>query len=360
MKLLTSWLWRLGLAALPFVTSPLSAPAETLYVDSKTGDDTDDGTMEKPLLTLGRAAEFANNQAETGPTTIKIAPGIYVLSEPVLFENSRPYTKEKRLTLVATILPDEPEWDPDQMPLILSTQNPPDRSHRGRDTTGLRIEVSHVTIRGLKFQGNLTHQANYTPIRRDGRILDDLEVTQCLFTADKLVQPMHLPILANGHGLVVDHCIFYNCQNSVVFWFAEGGSSTKNAMRHCIVYGAYTSGVWTCHTAEDFEFHHNIITHSKYFWMRGDNNKKRYRIRDCVVTGNEFYSGSGGATRTTGETGPDVVFEEENIVKSGNVEIVKDLQSMVGKNAMIKPRNYLHVVPGSRGSDLGAGLFKEK
>ncbi|MFC1736575.1 right-handed parallel beta-helix repeat-containing protein [Candidatus Hydrogenedentota bacterium] len=358
MQHITSWLCQLALVVSALPVSAESALAETLYVDNETGNDINSGTKEDPLRTIGKAAEIVNNRAETGPTTIKIAPGIYILDKPVLFENSRAYTKDKRLVLEATILPDQPEWSPDLMPLILSTQNPPDSSQRGRDTIGLKIEVSHVTIQGLKFMGNLTHQANYTPIRRDGMNLDDLVVTQCLFTADKLVMPMHLPILAHGHGLVVDHCVFYNCQNSVVFWNAKGGSSKGNAMKYCIVYGAYTSGVWTSQTAEDFEFHHNIISSCEYFWMRGDNNKKRYRTRDCIVTNNEFYSGSGGAAKITGETGSGITFDEENITKEGTVELVADLQDIVGKNGLIKPRNHLHIVPGALGSDLGAGLFK--
>lgn len=51
--------------------------AEVLYVDSTNGNDTNPGTMEKPLSTLGKAVILVNNNSNSGPTIIKILPGIY-------------------------------------------------------------------------------------------------------------------------------------------------------------------------------------------------------------------------------------------------------------------------------------------
>ena len=62
-------------------------------------------------------------------------------------------------------------------------------------------------------------------------------------------------------------------------------------MRYCIIDGAYTSACWVCDAADDFEFHHNIITRSKYVWMRSGDNKKIYSLHDCIITDNEIYSG---------------------------------------------------------------------
>ena len=80
--------------------------AETLYVDSQNGSDANPGSKEKPLLTIGKAVVMVNDSNAPGPTTIKIGSGIYNLTKAVLFENSRPYTKEKRLTIEAAILPE--------------------------------------------------------------------------------------------------------------------------------------------------------------------------------------------------------------------------------------------------------------
>lgn len=222
------------------------AVGETLYIDSRNGNDINPGTKEKPLCTMGKAAVMVNSRTEGGPTTIKIGPGVYNLTKAVFFKNTRLYTKEKRLTIEATVLPDDPNWKPVLMPVILSTEIPQqwEKTNGQVETSGLKIEINHVTIRGLKFLGSPVLHIWYYPIFREGKNLEDLTVTQCLFAMDSYALSSNVAILANGHGLVVDHCVFYNCRNPVVFWNADGGTSKNNAMRYCIVDGAYTSGVW--------------------------------------------------------------------------------------------------------------------
>jgi ketosteroid isomerase-like protein len=127
-------------------------------------------------------------------------------------------------------------------------------------------------------------------------------------------------------------------------------------MHHCIVDGADIAAVWTCQTAEDFEFHHNVITRSQYVWMRSPGNKKVYRLRDCVITDSKYASGTGTASAIHGPTGADITFNEENVVKRGTVQLVIPGLSPRGLTAE-RPRDYLHVTPGTLGSDLGAGLF---
>jgi hypothetical protein len=68
--------------------------------------------------------------------------------------------------------------------IIPATQTPKD----GEEARGMEIEVSHVTIQGLRFTGSTTYyyidgkqNRRYYPIWRDGKNLDDLLVTQCLF-----------------------------------------------------------------------------------------------------------------------------------------------------------------------------------
>jgi hypothetical protein len=225
-------------------------------------------------------------------------------------------------------------------------------------TYGFKIEVSHVTIRGLKFLGSPAVHNRYYPIRRDGNKLEDLLVTQCLFVGDRHASPIHVAIIARGHGLVVDHSIFYNCKNSVVFWTAEGGTSRGNAMTYCIVDGGYRTGVWVTDTAEDFDFHHNVITRCEYFFMREAKNRRTYRLHDCIVTNNKYYSGYGSAGGPAGVTDSEIAYDESNIVKAGEVILETDRVRPAELSADL-PRNYLHVAPGSLGSALGAGLFKK-
>jgi len=341
------------LTAIPFLTSVF---AETLVVDSGKGADTNPGTDQMPIKTFKEAVKRINNSTERGPTVIRVAPGIHILDETVLFYNDRPYTEHDRLIIEADILPDDARWKPELMPIIISTGLPQEwgKTDEPINYTGFKIEINHVTIRGLKFLGNPTPEIWYYPIFREGKDLDDLVVTQCLFTMDGYAVPSNVCILANGYGLVVDHCVFYNSRNPVVFWRAENGTSHGNAMRHCVVDGAYTSAVWVCDTGEDFDFHHNIITRCRYAWMRDEDNKRTYRLHDCIITENTYYSGQCGANWKLDPTGPDIAFEEENVIKSGKVI----LETIDGIDADI-PTRYLHVVPKSLGSNHDAGLFKK-
>jgi hypothetical protein len=326
--------------------------AETIYVDDRSGNDTNPGTKEKPIRTIGQAAARVNSKTEGGPTTIKIAPGVYNLTECAVFENARPYTEQDRLVIEATILPDDPNWKPALMPVILSTEDPrkPEMPNVQTETYGLKIRISHVTIRGLKFMGNPLSNNWHACVERVGKNLDDLLVTQCMFVGDRDTMDIYCPVIANGDGLVVDHCIFSDCHASVVFWDGPETIGGKHcAMRYCIVNGGYISGVWTCRTAEDFEFHHNIVTGSEYFWLRKRGDQQKYHLRNCIVTNNKYYSGYGIESGPTGLTGAEVAYDEENITKEGKIILEKNKEA----------RNYLHVAGGTVGSELGAGLFRK-
>jgi acetyl esterase/lipase len=333
------------------------ADAEVLYIDDTKGNDTNSGTKDKPVRTIARTAAIANNSTEPGPTTIKIEPGAYCVEETVEFKNSRQYTKDNRLIIEATVLPDDPNWTPAFMPVVLSTVKG-DGPDTEKHAIALKIEVNHATVQGIKFLGNPRPRTWGYSIFREGKGFEDLVVTQCMFIGDEQAMPYNIPICAKGQGLVVDHCVFYQCDIPAIFWEAEGGVSKGNAMRHCIVDGADIAAVWTCQTADDFQFHHNVVTRSQYFWMRSPGSKTTYRIQDCIVTDCHVWSGYGIAGKIYGNTGPDVTFNEEKVVKEGTVTLEKAFVT-IEKLSVVRPRGYLHVVPDTLGSDLGAGLFTE-
>jgi len=339
------------LFAILIITLPVTCViGETTYVDSRNGSDTNPGTKEKPLRTIGQATVLVNSTTEPGPTTIKIAPGIYNIDKCAVFEDKRPFTEKDRLVIEAAILPNDANWKPALMPVILSTEDPrkPDKLGELTETYSVKIKVSHVTIRGLKFLGNPLSNNWHCCVERVGESLDDLLVTQCMFVGNRDTFDIYCATLVTGDRFVVDHCIFYNCHACVVFWDGQEGISGKGcSMRYCIVDGAYISGVWTCQTEEDFEFHHNIVARSEYFWIRKPGDRQKYRLHDCIVTSNRYYSGYGVASGPAGQTGPEVTYEEESVIKEGEVTLVKD------KNT----RNYLHVVEGTFGSELGAGVI---
>ena len=331
--------------------------AETIYVNIQKGNDSNPGTKSRPLRTFNQAAIMVNSSTERGPTLIKIAPGIYHLDKTVAIKNNRHYTEKSRLIIEAKILPDDPDWKPANMPIIFSTEFPQQQSSADKivEVSGLKIEINHVTICGLKFLGSPVPNILYYPIFREGKNLTDLIVTQCLFSNDAYTLSSNVAILANGHRLIVDHCIFYNCSNPVVFWRAEDDISKGNIMRYCLVDGAYISSIWVCDTGDDLEFHHNLITGSEYVWMRDEDNKRTYHLHDCIITDYQYYSGNSDPNFKLSPTSPEIVFEENNVIKKGKVTLEKGKGFDLGV-----PMNFLHVTPGTFGSELGAGLFKRK
>jgi len=328
----------------------LIASAEDLYINTKTGNDKNAGSQSQPLKTIAEAAERINASNSKQGANIILSEGVYALTETVLFSNNK-FSTQNRLTIRAEILPDDTTWSPQRMPIITTiipgTATPGD----GEESRGLEIEVSHVTIEGLRFTGSPAYyymngfQARrYYPIWRDGKNLDDLVISQCLFAGNVDVLPIRVAVIANGDGLVLDHCVFYNCQNPVVFWNAEGGTSYHDAMRYCLVYEANYSGVWTTtQTGDDFEFHHNVIANSRTGWIRDDKSTHHYQIHDCILSNNIKTTGNGGDKAIDNN-----FLQMENVKLSGSIEIEKDQSK----------KNYLQLKEGSPGSELHAGLFK--
>jgi len=323
--------------------------SQEIYINAKTGSDKNDGTEAHPLKTIEEAAQRVNGDMSKEPVTIIISQGVYLLTESVVFKNNK-FSPQKRLTIRAEVLPDDINWTPQQMPIITPVIAGTPVKGDGEEARGLEIEVNYATVQGLRFNGSPFYyymQGNearrYYPIWRDGKNLRDLVVTQCLFAGNVDVSPIRVAVIANGDGLVVDHCVFFNCQNPVVFWEAEAGTSYHNAMRYCLVYQANYSGVWTTsQTGDDFEFHHNIIANSHTAWVRDNSSTHHYTIHDCIFTNNMKTTGNGGDRAI--DSG---FLKMDKVQLSGAIEIEKD-QS---KN------NYLQLKEGSFAAGLKAGLF---
>ena len=337
--------------SLLMATSTLIASAQELHIDVKTGNDANPGSRSQPLKTIGEAARRINGNNEKEAATIFIAEGVYPLTETVLLNNNK-FTAEHRLTIRAEILPDDSNWNPQHMPIITPVIPAVATPGDGEEARGLQIEVSHVTVDGLRFTGSPAYyyidgkqNRRYYPVWRNGKNLDDLLVTQCVFAGNMDVSVIRVAVIANGHGLALDHCVFFNCQNPVVFWDAEGGASYHNAMRYCLVYESNYSGVWTtASTADDLEFHHNIIASGRTGWIRDKNSSHHYNIHDCIITANQNMAGYGSGEGTTNND----FLKMDKVQLTGTIDIEKD-QS---KN------NYLQLKQGSFGVELKAGLFR--
>jgi hypothetical protein len=99
--------------------TPQGPAGDTLYVNAEAGADTNSGTRDKPLRTLAEAANRVNAGKGTGPTTVIVAEGLHLLDRTVLFKPGLQYTAGERLTIRAESLPDDPDWTPARMPVLL-------------------------------------------------------------------------------------------------------------------------------------------------------------------------------------------------------------------------------------------------
>ena len=351
---------------LVFIMSPVvEAQENDIYVNPDTGNDQNAGSLEQPVRTLNEAARRLNESNGTDAVTIYLSEGIYGLSATAIFKPAnRQFTRENRLTIRAVVLPDDPEWNAAKMPVIISTM-PLELEPGGRKdplggrSYGIQIETSHVTIQGLRVLGSPLHERpaegmvrrNY-PIVREGRDLEDLRITQCLFTGDKHVIPNHLAILASGQSIVVDHCVFYNCKDAVVFWFSDRPAENCE-MHHNLMIGNYGAAVWSWTCAEDFKYYNNVVSNTNIFWILNRDEQRTFSISNSLVIGYNVLVNKGGGAGGLGEEGnPDKIKFGENVIikKEGSVQIEEDPTK----------RNYLHIIPGTPGADLGAGLFIKK
>lgn len=328
--------------------------SQTIYVSGAAGKDSNLGTKELPIKTISEAAKRSNMNKTDTATNVILLEGIHIITETALFNNVK-YSPTKRLTIRAELLPDHVNWHPQFMPTVL-TASQMIKDESGEKSIGIQVETNHVTIQGIRFTGSVDYpymsEKNIRrayPIWRGGLVLNDLLVSQCVFMGNVDVMPLHVGVIVNGHGLVLEHCVFFNCKNPVIFWKANGNSK-GNTMRNCLVYGSTFSGIWTVETdGEDFDFSNNIIANSRVVWVREINGTRNYKLNNCIITNNSVISGyAGGAVTGLTETKSD--FMKMTTVKTEGTIL---LEMNPAK------RNYLHIQTGTFGEELKAGLFRK-
>jgi hypothetical protein len=329
---------------------------------SETGNDSNSGTREQPLKTLNEAAARINKANGKGTIDIILTEGIYGLDATATFHPVNwHFTAKERLTIRAEVLPDDADWHPGSMPVIVSTMPLDFKPNGNRDplggaSYGIQVETNHVTIQGLRILGTPVVERpkegmvkrNY-PIVREGRNLDDLRVTQCLFAGDEQVIPNHLGVLASGQGIVVDHCVFYQCKDAVVFWFSEKPAE-RCEMHHNLMIDNYGAAVWSWTVAGDFKYYNNVVYNNNVFWEAGRDETRTYSIANSLVVGYNSLVNKGGGAHGYGEA------TDPKRLKYGDDVIIKK-EGLLQIDMNQTHRNYLHVVPGTLGSEYGAGLF---
>lgn len=346
-----------------------------ININPYTGNDSNNGSKNKPLKTLAAASRIVNEDASNEAITIILSEGIYTINETSTFKPTRrTFTNTARLTIRAEILPDDENWNTSSMPTFIHTMQLSDwwqgqKDPFGGTAYGMMIETSHVTIQGLKILGMpvVEHpkqgyiQRVYA-IARLNPEFDDLEITQCFFAGDEVTNPNHLPIIANGNGIVLDHCLFYHVKQGIVYW---SRNSTGHAMRNRLILGSYGCGIWTSGIANDFDFRNNIIADGNYIWISqltrdrgqqvvGNVSKSEpihYKVYNSLFTGNLKFVGTGGGPALNFKDVDPAMLEFINTkISDKPIELEMDQSK----------RTWLHPVAGSLAAEIGAGLFKKQ
>ena len=274
--------------------------AQIIYVDAQNGDDSHIGNEVSPIKTLKKAAEKINESQGFSSTEIILKEGIYTIDSAVIFKPTQKYSPLDRFIIRAEILPDEPSWRPDRMPVILPLLLDQKEDNDGTWSNGIQVEVSHATVQGLKIMGSPTYEhidknkiVRSYPIVREGGNLEDLVITQCLFSGDQQILPLHLGIYAAGHKVLVDHCLFYNCKVGVLYVNYNEEETTGNALTNNLFINSYGAAIWIMNTSEDFTIKGNSVINSNYAFILEAENTKKYRVENSLFANNLEIAGHG-------------------------------------------------------------------
>ena len=329
-------------------TCVLAVYPQAVYVDSENGDDGNPGTEAAPFYSIHKALETVKSNANS-IYTVKINSGVYILDSVISISTDKDMTG-RRIVFEANTLPDDPSWTPEGMPLIISNSRKGEIPGYDPFVVGFLINESHITIRGLKFPGYFYPNAYYFPIARVNKATTDLLVEQCMFVGDDDASRIQVGVIAHGDSVRVDHCVFHNANNGIVFWEdTGGGTKTGNSLTNSIIIGGF-SAIWTSVTDEDFSFKKNIVSGCEYAWVKNHYNTTVYTLDTCVIVNNQNYQ---GVWHPAG-VGPEAFTVIENdVIKEGEISLssIDNIDNPI-------PIDYLHILPDSLGYNLNAGLFK--
>jgi hypothetical protein len=321
--------------------------SQVIYVDGTHGNNANTGTAGAPLASLEEAVNRTNLLDGHQPITIKVAPGLYTVMQPLIIRSRKDAAK---LSVEAMVMPDDTGWAPAKMPVI---QCVADSNRTGKllhASIAFQIERNNVSIQGLKFTGNPNPASEYYyAIERRDSTLTGLEVSQCYFIGDRNSAPMQGGIFAQGANIGVDHCIFYGLKNAVLVFLGLKDFS----LTHSIIYGAYEGAFWYGYgqsSVMPFTFSDNIVADGNYFFVGYRSKHTNYKFSNSLIAGNKAYMGFNEE-----EVMPDQLNKpvEDHVLKSGKVDLVQITLKGI-------PANYLNLSPSSAGADIDAGIFKKK
>lgn len=335
---------------LAFVLIAGSAKSQTLFVDAAKGKDDAKGTETEPLRSLEKAVIVASTFTGDEPVTIKLAPGLYLLTHQAIIPSFKKQTDTVKYSIEAMVMPNDDAWSPAKMPVIQSVSaNNKDYGHFNH-CVGFQIERNNVSLKGLKFLGNASTDVEYYyPVERHNPELQGLEISQCYFIGEKNSSPIQGCVFAQGGGIHVDHCVFYGCKNAILVFVKIKDFSLTNS----IIYGAYEGAVWFGYSESadlPFTFRDNIVSNSNYFFVGYKGVHVNYAFNNSLIANNTHYMGFNGNSIS-----PDSLNKpkENNIRKTGAVILNEVTADGI-------PKNYLNLSASSAGNDIPAGIFKKQ
>ena len=334
------------LGLLTFLSYPVAG--QTLYVDANKGKNNATGTVSDPILTLDEAVAKTNLLTTNEPVTLKIGPGLYTLTHKLLIKTSST-SKNQVYTIEAVTMPDDKDWQPAAMPVIVSLSGN-NATYEFPHCEGFLIAKSNVTIKGLKFLGNPNTQVHYYyPIRREDKSLNGLNVSQCFFIGEANSAPVQSAFWTAGPGIHVDHCIFHNSKIA----FVLGHNNSDFSLTHSIIDGAYNTAIWYGFngTIPKFLFKNNIITNCYYVMVYPvEKGQPDFTFSDSYLVNNKNYLGNYPKAQDRFFADANKHIREVNIKKSGKIVFAAVEDDGITKNN-------LNLTPASVGTSTGAGIF---
>lgn len=315
--------------------------AQTIFVDPLKGKDTGAGTATAPLATLGKAVATATAFTGNEPVSIKLFPGLYTLTDKLVIKLSAGEEK-KGFSIEAVTLPDDTDWLPSKMPVIQSVSGN-NSDAQFPHSIGLLVAADNVKLQGLKFTGNANPTVKYYyPITKEDSLLTGLVVSQCYFAGDRYSAPIQGGVWAHGPNSTIDHCVFYNCKNALLFFKAVQHFSVTNT----IIYGSYEAAMWVWLQDGQFSFRNNIIADCDYFWTIPEASSPKARFENSLFL-NVTHNAGNWKSGLVPASNNSFVFE--NVRRNNRAKVLK---------ALLPDQTDLPSIPEA--DNMKAGLFKNR
>jgi len=324
------------------------ASGQTLYIDAEKGKNNAKGTSSDPILTLDEAVAKTNSFTGNEQVTLKLGPGLYTLRHKLIIKTNSA-NKNQTYTIEAITMPDDKGWLPAAMPVIVSL-SANNSAYEFPHCEGLLISKNNVTIRGLKFMGNPNTQVHYYyPIRREEKLYDGLNVSQCFFIGEANSAPIQSAFWTAGSGIHVDYCIFHNSKIA----FVLGRNFKDFSLTHSIIDGAYNTAIWYGFdgTIPKFTFKNNIVTNCNYVMVYPvEKGQPDFTFSDSYFTNDKNYLGNYPKAQDRFFAEPNKHINEVNIKRTGKITLVAVEDDGITKDN-------LNLTATSAGKSTGAGIF---